>query len=93
MIPYKNGLEKTLHYEKMEELTYSLYSLHNDKNGNPIFYQSSKLLLPDGRVGKLLFCFGQLEAYFADLEGYVFDDLEGVNNVNSFNLRNCEVIK
>ena len=64
-----------------------------DKNGNKIYYETSKLKLPDGRIGKLMFDYGQLSAYFANRQdNSVIIELDGVNNANSFYLRDCEIL-
>jgi len=63
-----------------------------DKFGNKIYYDTSKLKLPDESIGKLMFDYGQLSAYFARRDNGVIIELEGVNNSNSFYLRDCEVL-
>lgn len=63
-----------------------------DKNGKKIFYETSKLKLPDGTIGKLMFDYGQLSAYFARKDNSVIVRLKGVNNHKSFYLRNCKII-
>ena len=64
-----------------------------DCQGNKIYYETSKLKLPDGTIAKIMFDRGQLEAYFARWEDdSCIGELIGVNNHKSFYLRNCEVI-
>jgi hypothetical protein len=70
-----------------------LYTGEKDVRGNKIYYETSKLKLPNGIIAKLMFDYGQLAAYYARWEdnGCIVD-LEGVNNHKSFYLRDCEVL-
>jgi hypothetical protein len=63
-----------------------------DYNNNKIYYETSLLRLPDRSIGKLMFDYGQLAAYFARENNTCIVELEGVNNINSFYLRDCEII-
>ena len=64
-----------------------------DYQGNKVYYETSKLKLPDGTIGKIMFDTGQLAAYFARWEdGSYIIETNGVNNHKSFYLRDCEVI-
>lgn len=64
-----------------------------DCQGNKIYYETSKLKLPNGTIGKVVFDTGQLATYFAYWEdsSYIVET-DGVNNHKSFYLRDCEVI-
>lgn len=75
------------------EYVKNFYTGHNDINGNKIYYETSKLKLPNGIIAKLMFDFSQLSAYFARFEdNSCIVELEGVNNCKSFYLRDCEVL-
>jgi len=70
-----------------------LYTGQKDVRGNKIYYETSKLKLPNGIIAKLMFDYGQLAAYYARWEdNSCIVDLEGVNNHKSFYLRDCEVL-
>ena len=62
------------------------------KNGKKIYYDTSILKLPDGTIAKIIFDYGQLRAYFARTDNSCIVELEGANNANSVNLRDCEII-
>lgn len=64
-----------------------------DRKGIKIYFETTKLKLPDGKLAKLRFDDGQLSAYFSDEKGFCIVELEGVNNFKSYYLRDCEVIK
>jgi len=68
------------------------YTGETDKNHEKIYYEVSRLKFPDGTIGKIMFDYGQLAAYYARENNSCIEDLEGVNNNNSFYLRDCEVI-
>ena len=68
------------------------FSGEKDKNGNKIYYETSVLKFPNNKIGKLMFDYGQLHAYFAELNNACIIELDGVNNINSFYLRDCEVL-
>jgi hypothetical protein len=70
-----------------------LFTGELDKNGVQIFFETTKLKFPDGKLGKLRFDNGQLAAYFADENGYCIVALEGVNNYKSHYLGDCEVVE
>lgn len=64
-----------------------------DLKGNKIYYETSKLKLPDGTIGKIVFDTGQLAAYFARWEdGSYIEETEGVNNNKSYYLSTCEIV-
>ena len=70
-----------------------LYTGERDVKANKIYYETSKLKLPDGTIAKLMFDYGQLAAYYARWgDNSCIVDLEGVNNHKSFYLRDCEVL-
>jgi hypothetical protein len=64
-----------------------------DIKGNKIYYETSKLKLPNGTIARLMFDYGQLAAYYARWEdkSYIVG-FDGVNNHKSFYLRDCEVL-
>jgi hypothetical protein len=70
-----------------------MYTGETDVKANKIYYETSKLKLPNGTIAKIMFDTGQLAAYYARWEdnSYIVD-LEGVNNHKSFYLRDCEVL-
>ena len=72
--------------------TDGVYTGYNDVNKNRIYYGISILKLPNGDKAKLLFDYGQLAAYFADLDGFCIVNLQGVNNYKSVDLELCEVL-
>lgn len=70
-----------------------LYTGETDVKANKIYYETSKLKLPDGTIAKLMFDYGQLAAYYARYEdSSCIVELDGVNNHKSFYLRDCEVL-
>lgn len=71
---------------------YGISTKEIDKNSVEIFFETTKLKMPDGVIGFLCFDDGQLSAYFSDEKGYCIVELEGVNNCNSHYLRDCEVV-
>jgi len=70
-----------------------VYTGHNDKNEKKIYYETSILKLPNGKIARLNFDEGRLDSYYADLKGYCIYELKGVNNCNSFYLCDCEVVE
>jgi hypothetical protein len=75
-----------------KSIMHGISTKETDKNGVEIFFETTKLKLPDGKIGYLYFDDGQLSAYFSDENGYCIVELEGVNNCNSHYLNDCEVI-
>lgn len=71
---------------------YAISTKELDKNGVEIFFEITKLKMPDGKIGFLSFDDGQLSAYFSDEKGYYIVELDGVNNCNSHYLRDCVAI-
>jgi hypothetical protein len=69
-----------------------LFTGETDKNGTKINYETSKLKFPNGTVGKLMFDYGQLSAYYTREDNSCIVELDGVNNANSIYLRDCEVV-
>ena len=69
-----------------------LFTGETDKNGVKIYYETTNLKFPDGTVGKLMFDYGTLSAYYARENGSCIVELDGVNNANSIYLRDCEVV-
>ena len=63
-----------------------------DKCWKKIYYETSVLKFPDGTLGKLMFDKGQMSAYYARINNACITEFEGVNNVNSIYLRDCEVV-
>lgn len=76
----------------MKSIVEGMFTGEVDKNGIKIFFEITKLKMPDGKVGFLSFDDGQLSAYFSDEKGYCIAELEGVNNCNSHYLRDCVAI-
>ncbi len=75
-----------------KSIMYGISTKELDKNGIEIFFETTKLKMPDGKIGFLSFDDGQLSAYFSDEKGYCISELEGVNNCNSHYLRDCVAI-
>jgi hypothetical protein len=76
----------------MKSIVDGMFTGDVDKNGIKIFFETTNLKLPDGKLAKLRFDSGQLSAYFSDKNGFCMVELEGVNNYKSHYLRDCEVI-
>mgnify|MGYP003512073069 FL=1 len=77
----------------MKSIVEGMFTGEVDKNGTKIFFETTKLKLPDGKLAKLRFDDGQLSAYFSDEKGFYLVELEGVNNFKSHCLRDCEVVE
>lgn len=70
-----------------------LFTGEEDVKGSKIYYETSKLKLPNGTIAKLMFDYGQLAAYYASYEdNTIIVELEGVNNHKSFYLCDCELL-
>jgi len=76
----------------MKSIVEGMFTGEVDKNGIKIFFEITKLKLPDGKLAKLRFDDGQLSAYFSDEKGFCLVELEGINNFKSHYLRDCEVV-
>jgi hypothetical protein len=76
----------------MKSIVEGMFTGEVDKKGVKIYFETTKLKLPDSKLAKLRFDDGQLSAYFSDEKGFCIVELEGVNNYKSHYLRDCEVV-
>ena len=63
-----------------------------DKNGREIYFDSDILKLPNGELALLLIDYGQLSSYLARLDRTCIVSLHGINNIQSYDLDQCEII-
>lgn len=77
----------------MKSIVEGMFTGEVDKNGIKIYFETTKLKLPNGSLARLRFDDGQLSAYFSSEDGFCLVELKGVNNYKSYYLRDCEVIE
>jgi hypothetical protein len=66
----------------MKSILDGMFTGEVDKNGVKIFFETTILKLPNGKLARLRFDNGQLEAYFSDENGFCMVDLDGKIKIN-----------